>query len=231
MQVVNVLKDYDTLIITGGRMDVKAIRRLLDDLEVMKSDKLNIIAVDGGIERADELGIKPTHIIGDFDTVDPDVLKRYMMDESIQVDSYRPEKDETDTELAADLCKRLESKKVLIIGALGGRMDHELSNIFLLEKFNKYGIMAAIADELNVMFYMTESFDYEKLSSYKYFSLISLSEKIEGLNISGCKYTLSNGSLNQFSSLCISNEITDEQAEVKFKQGKILVISSRDRFN
>ncbi|HAP33856.1 MAG TPA: thiamine diphosphokinase, partial [Lachnospiraceae bacterium] len=145
MQVVNVLKDYDTLIITGGRMDVKAIRRLLDDLEVMKSDKLNIIAVDGGIERADELGIKPTHIIGDFDTVDPDVLKRYMMDESIQVDSYRPEKDETDTELAADLCKRLESKKVLIIGALGGRMDHELSNIFLLEKFNQYGIMAAIA--------------------------------------------------------------------------------------
>lgn len=117
-----------------------------------------VIAVDGGLAFADRAGIKITHLVGDFDTIDGAVLEKYIHREDICVHQFVPEKDYTDTDIAVKLAIELFSgmgvpldpmseglslkllpeqeipmketgEKILhILGATGTRLDHVLAN-------------------------------------------------------------------------------------------------------
>ena len=66
-----------------------------------------VIAVDGGLAAADALGVCPTHLVGDFDTIRPDILEKYRNRPDVRVHAYDPEKDNTDTDIAVLLALRL----------------------------------------------------------------------------------------------------------------------------
>jgi len=83
------------LIITGGKLDLSFAGSFLGQETFDK-----IIAVDAGLEAVKTLGLEPDMIVGDFDTVKPEVLAYYRRMEHIVWDTHQPEKDETDTELA-----------------------------------------------------------------------------------------------------------------------------------
>ena len=83
------------LIITGGKLDLSFAGSFLGQETFDK-----IIAVDAGLEAVKALGLEPDMIVGDFDTVKPEVLAYYRRMEHIVWDTHQPEKDETDTELA-----------------------------------------------------------------------------------------------------------------------------------
>ena len=83
------------LIITGGKLDLPFAGSFLGQETFDK-----IIAVDAGLEAVKALGLEPDMIVGDFDTVKPEVLAYYRRMEHIVWDTHQPEKDETDTELA-----------------------------------------------------------------------------------------------------------------------------------
>jgi len=94
------------LIITGGNID--------DDFafSFLKNNIYDeVIAVDGGLAFADRAGIKITHLVGDFDTIDGAVLEKYIHREDICVHQFIPEKDYTDTDIAVKLAIRLFSGK------------------------------------------------------------------------------------------------------------------------
>ena len=83
------------LIITGGTLDLDFAGNFLKNHSFEK-----VIAVDAGLKQTEDLGVMPDLIVGDFDTVDQEVLARFRAMEHMMWDVHQPEKDETDTELA-----------------------------------------------------------------------------------------------------------------------------------
>ncbi|MBO5573755.1 MAG: thiamine diphosphokinase, partial [Clostridium sp.] len=121
------MKSKTGLIITGGAVNTAFVR------EFMKNRQYDvIIAADNGLRIVDQLGVRPNTVVGDLDTADPQLVGRYRLDGDIEFEIHPPEKDETDTELAVTKAVKLGCGRVDILGALGGRIDHELANIQLL---------------------------------------------------------------------------------------------------
>ena len=132
------------LIITGGKLDLSFAGSFLGQETFDK-----VIAVDAGLEAVKALGLEPDMIVGDFDTVRPEVLAYYRRMEHIVWDARQPEKDETDTELALLKAQATGCTEVVVLGATGGRMDHMLGNIHLLFPCLQKGMEAYILDSQN----------------------------------------------------------------------------------
>lgn len=213
-----------TLIVTGGNINrdflIKTINKIRFD---------TIIAVDNGLKILDEVKIKPNHIVGDFDTVDEKILNLYKENASIKIHRFNPIKDNTDTDIAIRLAVELKSEHVIILGAIGTRIDHVLGNIQVLKYAMDNEVECKIIDENNEIQLINKTKILKKKEiNKKYISLIPLTEKVEHLNLKGFKYELENGTLTIGSSLGISNEIIEEEAKIQFNDGILIMINSSD---
>lgn len=189
----------------------------------------NIIAGDRGLEALYQLKIIPNHVVGDFDSVSPEILKFYKKQSQIIFHTYHAEKDNTDTDIALNLAIQLKSSKITILGALGRRMDHALANIHILKDGLEANIPCQIIDEHNRIYLINTSIQLEKDKIYgKYVSLIPLTSTVEGLTLAGFKYPLHDYTLPIGTSLGISNEIVTDTAHIEMKNGILIVIESRD---
>ena len=212
----------NTLIISGGDIDIKYIKENYKKYQ-------NIIAVDRGLETLYELKIMPNHVVGDFDSINTEILKFYQDNSKINFHQFNPEKDYTDTDIALKLAIELNSTEIAIIGALGKRMDHALANIHILIYAINSNILCYILDENNKIYLIKDNITLRRDEVYgKYISLIPLTTTVEGLTLSGFKYNLDNFSLSIGKSLGVSNEIVEEVASIKFKEGILIVIESKD---
>lgn len=213
-----------TLIVTGGRLDKKFL------IQTTKYKKFEtIIAVDNGLKILDEAKIMPNHIVGDFDTVDNKILEIYEKDKNIEIHKFNPIKDNTDTDIAIRLAVELKSEEIVILGAIGTRIDHVLGNINVLKYAMDKGIACKIIDENNEIQLINKTTILKKEDmTKKYISLIPLTEKVNNLTLKGFKYNLENGELNIGLSLGISNEIIDNQAKIEFENGILIMIFSKD---
>ncbi len=189
----------------------------------------NIIAGDRGLEALYQLKIIPNHVVGDFDSVSPEILKFYKKQSQIIFHTYNAEKDNTDTDIALQLAIRLKSSKITIMGALGKRMDHAIANIHILKAALEANIPCQMIDEHNRIYLINKEMTLEKEKIYgKYVSLISLTSTVEGLTLTGFKYPLHDYTLPIGTSLGISNEIIADTASIEMKNGILIVIESRD---
>lgn len=214
------------LIITGGRLDLAFAGDFLRDHPVDC-----VVAVDAGLEKVKALGIKPTAIVGDFDTIHRDVLEEYRRNPDILWDVHKPEKDETDTELAINTAMKLGCKRIFILGATGGRLDHELSNLHLLKLCLDHQTEAYIYDQQNKICLLTGETTFVKKELYgKYVSFIPLTQQVHGITLTGFKYPLheKNISIGAEAGLCVSNEVVEDKAVISFKDGILISIESRD---
>lgn len=217
-------KNMKTLIVAGGDINLERLKEYGE-----KYKKQNIIAVDKGLERLSRLNIIPTHVVGDFDSVSNEILKQYQSNSKINFHKYRPEKDNTDTDIAMKLAIQLNSESITIIGALGKRMDHSLANIHILKYALEAKIPCQIIDDHNRIYLIEDKHTLYKNETYgKYISLIPLTSIVEGITLDGFKYLLNNASLPIGLSLGISNEIVKEVASIRLKTGILIVIESRD---
>lgn len=101
----------NTLIISGGNVDTEFLNKIINNFSYD-----NIIAVDKGLESLYLLKLLPNHIVGDFDSVNKNIINFYN-DKCIPVHQYNPEKDYTDTDIAIKLAISLNSTNITIIGA------------------------------------------------------------------------------------------------------------------
>lgn len=189
----------------------------------------NIIVCDRGLEALYKLKIIPNHVVGDFDSVSPEILEFYKKQSQIIFHTYHAEKDNTDTDIALKLAIRLKSSKITIMGALGKRIDHALANIHILKDALEANIPSQIIDEHNRIYLINKEMTLEKDKIYgKYVSLIPLTSEVEGITLTGFKYPLENYTLPIGTSLGISNEIIEDRAHIKMKKGILIVIESKD---
>ncbi len=197
-----------------------------------------IICVDGGANHLRKMNIFPHVIIGDLDSIKPR-NKSFFKQNNIKIIRHPPQKDSSDTELAIKYAMDKKYNDLTLIGVTGTRLDHTLANIFLVTKLSKkiidqksdpkthQKIKCRIIDDHNEIFIVTDKLTLEKKEN-SFVSLLSLSDKVEGVTISGLKYPLNNAIIESGSSLGISNEFTDKKAIISIKKGTMIVIISRD---
>lgn len=167
-----------------------------------------IIAADGGEEALSKMGITPDISLGDFDSIPFSPRGKEKI-------SFSSRKDDTDTQLAIKEGLKRGFKTFYIYGALGGRLDHTLSNLQILGFIAENGGRGFILDRNRKITAIKDSFKIEKGTP---FSLFALSGEVEGLTISGAEYEGKDISLSPFSSLGISN-YSSEDTYISVKKG------------
>lgn len=183
------------------------------------------IAVDRGLEHLLHFQIEPNYVIGDFDSMS--LATKNNIDQSLMI-QFPKEKDETDLELALIYAMSKRPNEIVIYGATGGRLDHELANLQLLSICLRDKINSYIVDKRNRITLKKPGSYVLESSSYKYVSFLSLYEHVKGLTLKGFKYDLENVLLKNGSSLCISNELISKRGTYSFSSGILIVVESRD---
>ena len=212
------------IIISGGSLDYEFAA---DYIQKEVPDCL--IAADRGMKFCFEKGICPDYVLGDFDSIDPEIVSYYRQESQVQIIGYQPEKDDTDTEIAVKKAIELGCTKLILLGALGGRMDHCIANIHILKLALEQGVEAALADGQNYIQLLSDSCEIKKKDQYgTYISFLPFTDQVEGITLTGFKYPLHGYTMKKGWSIGISNEIVDEIARVMLTKGILLMIQSRD---
>lgn len=207
------------LVCNGSISDYNSIRKYI-------GHKDYIISVDGGAGHLRKMGIAPNILIGDFDSVNSEDLK-FFMAQGIETFKFPVQKDMTDSELAIEKALEMGADELLLIGAVGSRIDHSLANILLLKKLLDNGIRASIINENNQIYMFNTTFSLKKQEGYK-LSLIPVSEKVTGVSTLGLKYKLNDAAMTLGTSWGVSNEFVEDNITVTIKQGILLVCVSKD---
>lgn len=213
------------LILTGGRIYPDFAAEYLQGKEFDR-----IIAADSGLSSCEKLGITPTEILGDFDSLKDRNLLEKFKNEGVPIEEFPTRKDYTDTHLAVEYALQMQPEELLILGATGTRMDHMLANIGLLERISKAQIRGKIVDEYNEIEMLCGQNEriYKKDSQRKFFSLVAWGGEVTGIDLIGFSYPLENATLLPSHSIGISNELDKAQGILRMKQGNLLVIRSND---
>ncbi|MGB4437982.1 MAG: thiamine diphosphokinase [Sedimentibacter sp.] len=187
-----------------------------------------VICADGGLEKAANLGVVPNVILGDFDSVDPDVLGEYQS-MNIETKKFPTEKDYTDMELSIEFAVENGFKNIVLIGATGSRLDHSMANIMLLEKYFNLGVNIEIIDNNNKIQIISDNTDLYLDHKENYFvSIVPITDLISGLTLEGFKFPLDDVIVKRGSTLCVSNEIIKNKGRVLLKKGTALLFVSKD---
>ncbi|MBN2221653.1 MAG: thiamine diphosphokinase [Vallitaleaceae bacterium] len=221
------------IVVSGGKVALRELEHCISRYR-NKGKIPFIIGVDKGVEALDILHLQPNLIMGDFDSVNPEILAKYQELEQLR---YHSEKNATDTHLAIAYLIEQGFADLLLFGATGTRWDHSLANLFLALQYE--GIRIRIVDENNLIeLYRLmdekeeKSFEFQKESdvsgsSYAYLSIVPM-EATMIQKTQGVKYPLKEALLSPFDSYGVSNEILGEEAEVYIKTGKGFLIQSKD---
>ena len=215
-----------TVIISGGRIERDFALSFLEN-ETFEQ----FIAVDNGLRFCYDNQIKPTWIVGDFDTAAPELVEYYQRQTDIPIRRFNPVKDSTDSQIAIELALELGSSEITILGGTGTRLDHVLGNIQSLMLARKKGVSCIILDAYNRIRLMDGVVHLKKSEQYgKYVSLLPLTTEVTGVELRGFKYELTDYTFTSTGSagLGVSNEITAEIAEIRIKTGIFVLIESRD---
>jgi thiamine pyrophosphokinase len=185
-----------------------------------------IIGVDYAAYWLFEHRIIPDVSLGDFDSVTDkqlSIIKKH----STSVLEFSPNKDATDLELAIDHAMSLRPKEIVILGAIGTRLDHSFAAVQLMEKCIKSGVPVILRNEKNECVICNSRKTFLRNNQYKYFSLLPVTDEII-VSISGCAYPLTKKKICRGVSLGVSNEITAQEVEITVHEGLTLIVRSND---
>jgi thiamine pyrophosphokinase len=174
--------------------------------------------------------ILPSYIVGDFDSVNAEVADYYRNETAVPIREFNPIKDASDTEIAIRMAITLGATELIILGATGGRIDHLWANVQTLMIPLKAGVEAIILDSQNRIRLIDGETHLKKEEAYgKYFSVFPLGHEVHEFSISGAKYPLHKHTLTPYDSLCVSNQISDDEVTIDFTTGTVILMETKDR--
>lgn len=204
------------ILCAGPVADAVALRPLL------RADDA-IWAADGGWRLAQRLGVTPSRLVADFDSMPPPDLPA-----SVQVDRLPVQKDVTDAAAAAQAAYEAGHREFLLLGATGGRLDHQQGAFLLAANLAHKGCAVTLADEKNEISVHTTSPGVLPAREGCKVSLFAFGGPVFGLTVSGLAYQLTDYDLSPYDALCVSNEFTDKTACVTFREGTLMLFYSKD---
>lgn len=193
-----------------------------DYLKKFDFKKNYVICADGGYIHVEKLGIVPDLWLGDGDSL---VEKQIVAKETM---TFPVKKDYTDTDLAVTEALKRGFEEIVILGALGGRLDHEFSHFCLLKKILQSGARGILLNEKNEITMENKNFTVYP-GDKKYISFFPFGGDVMDFSVKGLCYETEGIRLQpdkvQASSNCFNGE---NSGEISFTSGYVLVIKSND---
>jgi thiamine pyrophosphokinase len=188
------------------------------------SGKDLVIGADGGAVNALKLGLWPQVVVGDLDSL-PDATREVLADRGCRILIHPRDKDETDLELALSYAAAQVPQEIVILGALGGRLDHAVANILLLVLPDLEGIPVRIVDGAQEaqLLRSGEAVTVQGKAG-DLVSLIPLSGSVRGVSTTGLAWALSGETLELGFTRGVSNVMTAREARIKITSGLLLVL-------
>lgn len=189
-----------------------------------------LVAVDGGYAHLRAAGMRPDLVVGDFDSLG------YVPDEA-GVHAFPPEKDESDMELACRAAVQAGCDGLVLYGCLGGRVDHTLANLQVMQHLAREGLrVAAVGGGCGVAALHGPSertgrlafsaIPLQLLREGPYANFVSVfawGGTAGGVSERGMKYGLEGALLPDDVSLGLSNELTGAPCSIEVARGGLVV--------
>jgi thiamine pyrophosphokinase len=181
-----------------------------------------VITADSGLEHARAMGVPVDVVVGDLDSVAPDVLDAAVADGAV-VERHPVAKDATDLELALDAAADRGATDVRVVGVGGGRLDHFLGNVLLLSS-PRYAHMRVDAHVGNA--YLTVVHERVELTATAgaLCSLLPLGGAAVGVRTDGLRFPLRHETLPPGTTRGVSNEFLATHATVTLDDGVLLAV-------
>jgi thiamine pyrophosphokinase len=187
-----------------------------------------LVAADGGALHLDALGVRPDVLIGDLDSVPPTMVER-LAAAGTRVERRPADKDESDTELAVALGSEAGGTQIVVLAALGGRLDHELANLLLVADPAWRGIdLRIVRGRTLVRPLHGEATLQLGAGEGAVVTLLPIGGHAEGVRTTGLRYPLDGEQLRFGRSRGLSNEVDRAPASVSLQAGALLVIETRE---
>jgi thiamine pyrophosphokinase len=200
----------------------------LPDLDKARSLMQNddyIICADGGTRHALSLDLQPDLIIGDLDSVEYAIVQKLTL-KGVQVEAYSHDKNETDLELAIQRAAGLNPEQIVIVAALGGRLDQTLANIALLTDQEWSTFAARLDDGVEEIFLCRARVEVHGKSG-DIVSLIPWQGAVSEIQTTNLRWPLQKETLYPNKTRGVSNEMTDNTAVVSIGSGLLLIVHRR----
>ena len=202
----------------GALLVANAPLRWHPRLATMATSAQPLLAADGGANHLARLGLRPTAVIGDLDSISP--ATRAWLGEECMVD--RPDQDRTDLDKALEYgFDELGIRNLKVLAALGGRTDHDLGNLGLLAR-------SAMGDRL-----VFEAADMTVLAIAGEASLAAIPGETWSfwtfdpalrVSIQGVRWPIDDAPIDAAGHPSISNEAVDDQVNINTTGGSVIVM-------
>jgi thiamine pyrophosphokinase len=176
-----------------------------------------VIAADRGYDSLMAFGVRPDLVVGDFDSLGHTPSHSNV----IQLPA---EKDDTDMIFALRKGLELGYRRFVLLGGVGGRLEHTYANLQLLDFLTTHGAQGFLAGEKTVATALRDGEMTFPASMSGYLSVLCNSGTAEGVTLEHLKFPLQNASLSGSFPLGVSNQFTGEPAKVGVRSGSLILI-------
>ncbi|HEX7620848.1 MAG TPA: thiamine diphosphokinase [Anaerolineales bacterium] len=205
------------IFVNGHLPDLEQVRRLIRPADIF-------LAADGGTRHALALGLVPSLVIGDLDSLN-DEDRRTLEAARTEIRRYPSNKDETDLELALHYGVETGFDQILIVAALGDRLDQTLGNLALLTGSSLAGLDVRVDDGVEQAWFVRTNATVEG-NPGDIISLIPWGGEVTGITTDGLRWPLRDETLQPHKTRGLSNELIGETASISLKSGLLLVVHS-----
>jgi thiamine pyrophosphokinase len=217
------MRELVIIVANGEIADVEIIRERLNTLA-----SAQVIAVDGGSKNCQLLGLDYDVILGDLDSLRPDE-RESLPKSGVRVEEFSPHKDETDLELALLHAVDQGAHEIVLLGAMGGRLDMALSNIYLLAHPRLQGLKVRIWHGDQTAWLIRPPGDDIDGHQGDTLSLIPIGSAARGITTHNLRYRLEGDDLILGPARGVSNVLKGSPARVDLQQGMLLAIHTPGR--
>jgi thiamine pyrophosphokinase len=183
-----------------------------------------VVAADSGVDHALALGVTPSVVVGDLDSVSAAGLAS-AEESGARIERHDRAKDHTDFELALQVAVAAEPACVVVIGGSGGRLDHVLGNAMVLAS-------PTLADVQVMAYFGTAVVHVVRPGRMgvvggvpgQLVTLLPVGGTATRLRTTGLRFALDGEDLHPWSARGVSNEFVDVSATVELATGVVLVV-------
>ena len=186
-----------------------------------------ILAANGGTRHVLALELTPSIVIGDLDSLTGDDVRKLEI-AGTEIRRHSRDKNETDFELALNYSIEAGYREILVVAALGYRLDQTLGNLSLLTDLRLSTVDVRLDDGVEEVFFMRSRCQVRGAAGDTV-SLIPWGGEVTGVSTDGLRWPLGGETLYPDKTRGISNEFLGETASVTIESGLLLIVHSRHR--